>query len=156
MPKATNLMCGGLLAVSLCLAASTVQADEIKVLCDSALAGPLNHVLSAFHMATGDVVSLTADSAAGVRQRLEKGEAADAVIVAKDVLNELEQAHLTVPGARIDLATAAGAAADGGMYTGGLVMHTQVAPAATSFIRFLASKTGREAFAASGMVPAPH
>jgi ABC-type molybdate transport system substrate-binding protein len=164
MAKATNLMVGGLLAIWLGFAANAARADEIKVLCDNALAVPLDHVLSSFHMVTGDMVSLTADTAAGVRQRLEKGEAADAVIVAKDVLDELEQSHLTVPGARIDLATAAAAREDGNagaaagtarMYTGGLVMHTQVAPAATGFIRYLASKAGREAFLAAGLTPAP-
>jgi molybdate transport system substrate-binding protein len=157
-----------MLAIWLATFAATAFADDIKVLCDRALEVPLNQLAPSFHMATGHVVSLSADTAAGLRERLEKGEAADAIVVAKDVLDELEHAHLTVPGARIDLArsSATGGSADGDrpsensaagtMFTGGLVMHTQVAPAATSFIRYLASKAGREAFVAGGLVPPPH
>jgi ABC-type molybdate transport system substrate-binding protein len=168
MAKALNFTIGSLLAAWLATVATTALADDIKVLCDRSLEAPLNQLLPSFHMATGHVVSVSADTATGLRERLEKGEAADAIIVAKDVLDEFERAHLTVPGARIDLVRSASTGVSeegdratdksrsGAMYTGGLVMHTQVAPAATSFIRYLASKAGREAFVASGLVPAAH
>lgn len=139
----------------LCFAlfAGAARADNIRVFAVDAFEAPLTDLAQSFRTRSGHVVTLTFASGEEIQKRLAGGEAADAVIVSKTVLDALQEANLTVRGARIDIAQAPPGAHHGdtpATFIGGIVMHTPVAPAAVAFIRYVASPEGLHRLSAAG------
>ena len=91
------------------LAASGIQADEIKVMTSGALSAALREVTPAFERASGStLIIVSGGSVAGVPDsipdRLQRGERADVLIMAASSIDDLTKAGRVVAGSRVDLA----------------------------------------------------
>jgi molybdate transport system substrate-binding protein len=93
-----------LLAATLAIFPIVAFAAEIRILSAGALSQPLKELVPRFEQATGDKISIVYGNAGAVRALLEKGEAADLVILPADSLAEVEAKGLVQPGTRADLA----------------------------------------------------
>lgn len=90
---------------ALLLAAAQASADEIKILAGSAIDPPMRELLPKFERSSGHTVSFDFDGAIGaMAARVEKGEAADAVIVSGRQIEALEKSGKVRPGTRVDIA----------------------------------------------------
>ena len=93
----------------LLLAASTVRADEIKVMTSGAFSAALRELGPAFERASGStLVMVSGGSVAGapdsIPDRLQRGERADVLIMAGAGIDDLAKAGRAVAGSRVDLA----------------------------------------------------
>jgi molybdate transport system substrate-binding protein len=79
-------------------------AAEIKLLSAGALAQPLSELIPQFERAEGHKIEVVYGTAGAVRAMLEKGEAADLVILPAEGLVEAEKHGWVQPGTRVDLA----------------------------------------------------
>ena len=91
------------------LAASAVQADEIKVMTSGAMSAALRELAPSFERASGStLIIVSGGSVAGVPDsipdRLQRGERADVVIMAAGGIDDLMKAGRVVAGSRVDLA----------------------------------------------------
>ena len=112
--KLMNLLMRGLRSVALVgvvilLAASGVQADEIKVMTSGAMSAALKELTPAFERASGStLIIVSGGSVAGapdsIPDRLARGERADLVIMAAGGIDDLAKAGRVVAGSRVDLA----------------------------------------------------
>ena len=98
-----------LVGVVILLAASGVQADEIKVMTSGALSTALREVTPAFERASGStLIIVSGGSVAGapdsIPDRLQRGERADVLIMAAGGIDDLTKAGRVVAGSRVDLA----------------------------------------------------
>ena len=98
-----------LVGVVILLAASGVQADEIKVMTSGALSAALREVTPAFERASGStLIIVSGGSVAGapdsIPDRLQRGERADVLIMAAGGIDDLTKAGRVVAGSRVDLA----------------------------------------------------
>ena len=98
-----------LVGVVMLLAASGVQADEIKVMTSGALSTALREVTPAFERASGStLIIVSGGSVAGapdsIPDRLQRGERADVLIMAAGGIDDLTKAGRVVAGSRVDLA----------------------------------------------------
>jgi molybdate transport system substrate-binding protein len=78
-----------IVAGALSLFAATVQAADIKVMCDSPLAPALTKVVDVYSQQTHNHVRLVFDPSPAVKKRIEAGESADVVIVQPDFAEDL-------------------------------------------------------------------
>ena len=91
------------------LAASAVQAQEIKVMTSGALSAALRELTPAFEGASGSTLTIVSGgSVAGapdsIPDRLQRGERADVLIMAAAGIDDLAKAGRAVAGSRVDLA----------------------------------------------------
>lgn len=92
---------GGFLATLLSmLAATSVQAADIKVISDSPLEPALSRVVALYHEQTHNQVSLVFAPSPAVKKRIEDGEAADVVIVQPDFADDLTKSGKASAGDR--------------------------------------------------------
>jgi len=82
----------------------TVFAAEIKVLAAGALTQPLKEIVPRFEQETGDKVTIVYGNAGSVRAMLEKGDAADVVMLPGDAIADVQARGLVQAGTRVDLA----------------------------------------------------
>ena len=80
--------------------ATTVQAADIKVMCDSPLEPALTKVVDVYRQQTHNQVSLVFDPSPAVKKRIEGGEAADVVIVQPDFAEALTKSGKVSAGDR--------------------------------------------------------
>jgi molybdate transport system substrate-binding protein len=93
----------------LVLAASGVQAEEIRVMTSGALSAALGELAPSFERASGStLIIVSGGSVAGVPDsipdRLQRGERADVLIMAAGGIDDLTRAGRVVAGSRVDLA----------------------------------------------------
>ena len=98
-----------LVGVVILLAASGVQADEIKVMTSGALSAALRELTPAFERASGStLIVVSGGSVAGapdsIPDRLQRGERADVLIMAAGGIDDLVKAGRVVADSRVDLA----------------------------------------------------
>jgi molybdate transport system substrate-binding protein len=79
---------------------STVQAADIKGMCDSPLAPAMTKVADAYSQQTQNHVSLIFDPSPAVKKRIESGEAADVVIGQPDFAEDLTKSGKVSEGDR--------------------------------------------------------
>ncbi len=79
-------------------------AAELKVLATGASKEVAQRLAELFQTRSGHRVTLVADTAGGVRRRVEAGEAADVVVATPVVIDALIAAGKVAPGSRYDLA----------------------------------------------------
>jgi len=96
-----------LLAAAFSLSPMTAFATDIKVLAAGALAQPLKEIVPRFEQETGNQVSIVYGNAGSVRSMLDKGDAADVVMLPADALAEAEARGSVQAGTRVDLAAVA-------------------------------------------------
>jgi len=82
------------------------RASELKLLSSGALKETLQDLLPQFEQASGHKVALALTGTAGIVSRMQKGEAADLVILADYALAQLTKEGKVVDGSRADLARA--------------------------------------------------
>jgi molybdate transport system substrate-binding protein len=109
-----NLLVRGLRSVAnvgavVVLAASGVQADEIKVMTSGALSAALKELIPAFERASGSTLIIVSGGSVGgapdsIPDRLQRGERADVLIMAAGSIDDLMKAGRVVAGSRVDLA----------------------------------------------------
>ena len=91
--------------VSLISIANLVVAAEIKVLSGSAVEPALLVLIPQFEQSSGHKVKFDFDGAIGaMTNRIEKGEAADVIIVSRSQIDSLEKQSKVTPGSRVELA----------------------------------------------------
>jgi molybdate transport system substrate-binding protein len=94
----------GLVAlVVLQLVVSAAHAVEIKVLSGNGMRTILGSVIDDFERSTGHKLQICYDSAGLMRDRIHAGEIADAAIMQRYLLNELDQGKI-VRGSTVDVA----------------------------------------------------
>src|SRR5205823_13642410 len=71
-------------------AGSTARAAEIKLLCAVALQPAMIELIPEFEKSSGHKVTIAYGTAGAVAKRVQKGEAADIVISAEQVIDQLE------------------------------------------------------------------
>jgi molybdate transport system substrate-binding protein len=79
-------------------------AAEIKLLSAGALTQPLSELIPQFERSGGHKITVLYGTAGAIRAMLEKGEAADMVILPAEGLVEAEKHGWVQPGTRVDLA----------------------------------------------------
>jgi molybdate transport system substrate-binding protein len=89
-----------ILAGALSMFAATVEAADIKVMCDSPLAPALTKVVDAYSQQTENHVRLVFDPSPAVAKRIESGEPADVVIVQPDFAEDLTKSGKVSAGDR--------------------------------------------------------
>jgi molybdate transport system substrate-binding protein len=109
-----NLLVRGLRSVArvgavIVLAASGVQAEEIKVMTSGALSAALRELAPSFERASGSTLIIVSGGSVGgvpdsIPDRLQRGERADVVIMAAGGIDDLIKAGRVVAGSRVDLA----------------------------------------------------
>ena len=109
--KLMNMLVRGLRSVALVgvvilLAASGVQADEIRVMTSGAFAAALQALKPDFERASGSTLTIVSGAGApdSIPNRLQRGEQTDVVIMAAAGIDELVTAGRVVPRSRVDLA----------------------------------------------------
>lgn len=90
------------------LFANVMYADEVRVLCSGSFTEASHEFVPAFEKATSNKVEITFGGSMGhsltsIPGRVERGEAADVVIVANPTFDELVKAGKIVPGSRVEL-----------------------------------------------------
>ena len=99
---------GALLAAALIVAAPlTVLAAEIRVLAAGALSQPLKELVPRFEQETRNKVTIAYANAGTLSSMLEKGEAADIVLMPADGLADAEARGWVQAGSRTELAAVA-------------------------------------------------
>jgi molybdate transport system substrate-binding protein len=109
-----NLLVRGLRSVArvgavIVLAASGVQAEEIKVMTSGALSAALRELAPSFERASGSTLIVVSGGSVGgasdsIPDRLQHGERADVLIMAAGSIDDLMKAGRVVAGSRVDLA----------------------------------------------------
>lgn len=91
--------------ISLLSVINVAMAAEIKVLAGSAVIPAMEVLIPQFERASGHKVVSDFDGAIGaMTKRIEKGEAADVVIVSRQQIESLEKSAKVIQGTRADLA----------------------------------------------------
>ena len=91
--------------LSLSLIANLATAAEIKVLSGSAVEPAMIVLIPQFEQSSGHKVGFDFDGAIGaMTKRIEKGEAADVIIVSRPQIDSLEKQGKIIPGSRVELA----------------------------------------------------
>lgn len=98
--KLERLGLRALLAGSIVMFASTVQAADITVMSDVPLQPALTKVVERYRQQTHNQVSMVFDPSPAVKKRIEAGEAADVVIVQPDFAEDLTKSGKAIPGDR--------------------------------------------------------
>jgi molybdate transport system substrate-binding protein len=96
-----------LLAAAFSLLPTTAFATDVKVLAAGALAQPLKEIVPRFEQETGNKVTIVYGNAGSVRSMLDKGDAADVVMLPADALAQAEARGSVQAGTRVDLAAVA-------------------------------------------------
>jgi molybdate transport system substrate-binding protein len=96
------------LVLALLVARATVVADEIKVITSGGFTAAYNELVPGFERATHHTVVTTFGGSMGngpetIPNRLQRGEAADVVILAASALDDLIKQGKVVDGSRVDL-----------------------------------------------------
>ncbi|AVO45275.1 molybdenum ABC transporter substrate-binding protein [Phreatobacter cathodiphilus] len=86
------------------LAGGPAAAAELRVMATGASKEVVQRLADLFRARSGHSVSLVADTAGGVRRRIEAGEAADVVVATPVVIDALVAAGRLAAGSRYDLA----------------------------------------------------
>jgi molybdate transport system substrate-binding protein len=92
------------LAAMVAICAGSADAAEIKVLASGSLKGALSRLLPDFQKSSGDAASVDYGPAGAIAGRIEKGEAADVVIVSRSQLEKLQDKSKVVPGSLVNIA----------------------------------------------------
>lgn len=100
--------CAAVRVLLLIASASAISADELHVIASGTLVETFSELVPAFERATQNrlVVAFGASVATApdsVQKRLERGERADVIILAKDGLNRLMKEGHVVPGSSVDI-----------------------------------------------------
>ena len=95
---------GVALAVVL-LVPSSALAAEVKLLSAGAVHSTLDELLPQYERTSGNTVVVTYDAAGGLRQRLERGEKADVLILPQEALDDAAKRGWIVASTRRDLGT---------------------------------------------------
>ena len=85
-------------------AGSTARAAEIKLLCAVALHPAIDELIPDFEKSSGHKVTVAYGNAGAIADRFQKGEAADLVINAAPLMDQLRAQGKVVPGDRIIIA----------------------------------------------------
>jgi molybdate transport system substrate-binding protein len=85
---------------ALCLSAVSVEAADLKVMCDSPLGPALTKVADAYSQQTHNHVSLLFDPSPAVKKRIEAGESADILVVQPDFAADLTKSGKVSAGDR--------------------------------------------------------
>jgi molybdate transport system substrate-binding protein len=85
-------------------AAGSADAAEIKVLSSGSLKAALSRLLPDFQKSSGNTATVEYGPAGAVVGRIEKGDAADVVIVSRSQLQKLESNGKVVPGSFVNIA----------------------------------------------------
>ncbi len=94
-----------ILCLSLISIANLAAATEIKVLSGSAVEPVMIVLIPQFEQSSGHKVTFDFDGAIGaMTRRIEKGEAADVIIVSRPQIDSLEKHAKVIPGSRVELA----------------------------------------------------
>lgn len=93
-----------LVTLGLTIVPGAAFAAELKVLATGASKEVSQRLADLFQARSGHSVSLVADTAGGVRRRIEAGEAADVIVATPVVIDALIASAKVVPGSRYDLA----------------------------------------------------
>jgi len=108
-PRAVRVLRGVTLVLAcLWLAPATAAADEIRVITSGGFSEPYNKAIPEYERSTEDTVVTAYGASMGgapdsIPMRLERGEAADVVILAAPALEELVKQGKVVAGSRVDL-----------------------------------------------------
>jgi molybdate transport system substrate-binding protein len=93
------------LGVALLLAAAgTAEAAEVRVLSAGAVRALVTEQAEVFQKQTGHTVGITAGTVGGLRGRLDKGEAADVVIMTDAAIDQATAQGVVAAGTRADIA----------------------------------------------------
>src|SRR5207248_1379422 len=84
--------------------AEAIAAAEVKVLAAGPLTQQLKEIVSRFEQETGGKVRIVYGNAGSVRAMLEKGDAADVVVLPGDAIADAQARGLVQAGTRVDLA----------------------------------------------------
>src|SRR5215207_5753675 len=108
MNRRSILSISGTIALGLALfgitAGSTARAAEIKLLCAVALQPAMVVLIPDFEKSSGHKVTIAYGTAGAVADRVRKGEAADIVISAGPLIDQLEAQGKIVAGSRVSFA----------------------------------------------------
>jgi molybdate transport system substrate-binding protein len=91
-------------SIAAALASSVVDAAEVKVLSAAVLKPALTELAPEFERATGHTVAITYESAGVVRDRIQKGEAADVAIIQRPTVEALAREGKILAGSSVTLA----------------------------------------------------
>ena len=106
--KRSRRLAAGLCAAGLLGAAPAALADELVVLAAGATESTVRDVVGQFEKQTGHRVSLSFGAVGLLRDRLQAGERADAVIVTPVIIEQLTAKGFVRPGSRVDLGRVGG------------------------------------------------
>ena len=104
---AVSASAGFLLSLMVSLDAACASAGEVKVLTSVALTSVLSELAPQFKRATGDTPAIGYGLITDVRKRVLAGETADAIILSRSVMDELEREDKVVPGSVVNVASTA-------------------------------------------------
>jgi molybdate transport system substrate-binding protein len=97
------VLAGFALMAAMC-AAGSADAAEIKVLSSGSLKAALSQLLPDFQKSSGNTATVEYGPAGAIVGRVEKGDAADVVIVSRSQLQKLESNGKVVPGSFVNIA----------------------------------------------------
>ncbi|HKT96240.1 MAG TPA: substrate-binding domain-containing protein [Paraburkholderia sp.] len=98
--KLERISLSAFLAGLLSMLVATVQAADIKVMCDSPLEPAMTKVVDLYQQQTHNQVSVVFAPSPAVKKRIESGEAADVVIVQPDFAEDLAKSGKVSAGDR--------------------------------------------------------
>jgi len=82
----------------------TVDAAEIRILSSGSLKGALSQLLPDFQKSSGNTTAIEYGPAGAIVRRIQRGDAADVVIVSRSQLERLESDGKVVQGSLVDIA----------------------------------------------------
>jgi molybdate transport system substrate-binding protein len=94
----------GLALMAAMRAGGTADAAEIKVLASGSLKSAFSQLLPDFQRSSGNSATIEYGPAGAIASRVEKGEAADVVIVSRSQLQKLESNGKVVPASLVNIA----------------------------------------------------
>ena len=99
-----RIVLAGFALMAATCAASSADAVEIKVLSSGSLKAALAQLLPDFQKSSGNTATVEYGPAGAIVGRVEKGDAADVVIVSRSQLQKLESNGKVVPGSFVNIA----------------------------------------------------
>jgi molybdate transport system substrate-binding protein len=96
-------LAGFALVAAMCVDGSA-NAAEVKVLSSGSLKAALSQLLADFQKSSGNTATIEYGPAGAIVGRIEKGDAADVVVVSRSQLRKLESNGKVVPGSLVDIA----------------------------------------------------
>jgi molybdate transport system substrate-binding protein len=99
----TIALAGFAVMTAICGAAGA-DAGEIKILASGSLKGALSQLAPEFQKASGGAATVEYAPAGAIAERIQKGEAADVIIVSRSQIEKLEGSGKVAPGSVVNIA----------------------------------------------------